>query len=474
MQNKFHIIALLLLFRASAIIAQIPAQWRLTGTVSDPDGVPVRGASILLDERVKATSDAVGNFSVYFEAKPTTITVRRIGYLASKINLDTLRWQNQRARIEIVLDSDNPVLNEVVISANPIQKIFEEDFLTELLDYGFVGGNLLLLVREKKQYFLRYTSNDASIVYSEMRLPNVGAHRIFTSCTGGQHVLGTNVAWEISWTKGQLDTFPRYDAQSFYRLIEPCQVALDGHYFFRKMLVLNQAVHFYYFGPERKRRPLITIVDSVAEANAMYALDNFASGRPFFIPRPIDRGGSSFARPSSGGTGLTSDDLLETSPITVTGLMKYLNPENNDQIYAFGALQNALLDSIYAPMLLLKGRVYIFDHVNDRTLEVSGPDLELLPTPLTYHRATRWKDELIGDAATGKVYGLFGRTSGGYLLKEVDLRTGAPVDEIPLGNIPFLSNRFKVRNGMLYTIGQPDVNIPNKFLYRVRLEQLKP
>ncbi len=472
MQNKFYVFVLFLLLKASTSSAQLPADWQLSITVSDEYGVPISEASILLDDQLMLITGSNGNVFATMKTKPKVVAVRRIGYLTSRFALDTLQWQNRKAQLDIVLGSDNPVLREVVISSNPIQQIFEEDFSHELLDYSFMGSKLLLLVREKKQYYLRYTSTDASIVYSEMHLPNLGSQRIFASCTGGQHVVGTAGVWEVSLNRGNLDTFPRYEPWQFYRVIEPCQATLDGYYFFRKMLDLNQAVRYTYVGPDRKQRHLMTISDSLAGANAMAALDDFASGGEFFLPRPIDRGGSSFARPSSGGTGLSADDIPVSEPTSIANLMKYLNPDNNSQLYAFGVLQNALLDSVYAPMLLLKGRIYIFDHVNNRTLEVSGPELDLVPSPLTYHRANRWRDELIGDVSTGKIYGLFGRADAGHLLKEVDFATGKAVSEIPLGDIPYLSNRFKVRNGILYAIGQPDVNIPNKYLYRVVLEKL--
>ncbi len=328
------------------------------------------------------------------------------------------------------------------------------------------------MVKEKKKYFLRYTTDEAAVL-SEMRLPtDVEPRRIHTSCTGAHHVVGRTAVWEVGVANDKVDTFPRYEPIKFYQLVEPCQVATDDHYFYRRMGNFNQSAHFYYFGPDRRRRHLLTVMDTVAEQSAWATFERFVTGSPYFLPRPVDRSGGGFAR-TSGGTGLDPEAIAaEAKSLSIPELIKILNPESNDQLYSFGALQNQILDSVYAPMLFIRNNLYVFDHTNHHLVHISGPDMTLRNTPLAYHLQKGWQKDVLHDVANGKVYGLFYQSQKGYSLAEIDLKTGTARSNTAIKDIPFLSERFKVRNGRLYVIGQPDINIPNKFLYRIVLSKL--
>jgi CarboxypepD_reg-like domain len=448
------------------------SNWELRGTITDEYGTPLPGASILTDDITRAVTDATGEFVAPSPTRPKVLAVRRLGFVNYRLKLDTLQWRNQKAYLNITLNTDNPQLQEVVISSSPIQAIFKEDFSHELLDYAFAGPNLLLLVKEKKKYFLRYTTDEAAVL-SEMRLPSdVQPTRIHTSCTGAHHVVGRTAVWEVGIAKDNVDTFPRYEPIKFYQLVEPCQVAIDDHYFYRRMGNFNQSAHFYYFGPDRRRRHLLTVMDTVAEQNAWATFGRFVTGSPYFLTRPVDLGGGGFAR-MGGGTGLDPEEIAaEAKSLSISELIKILNPESNDQLYSFGALQNQILDSVYAPMLLIHEQLYVLDHSNNYLVHISGAEMQLNRLPLSYHLQKGWQKDVLHDVANGKVYGVFYHAIQGYSLAEIDFKTGKSRSNLMVKGIPFLSERFKVRNGRLYVIGQPDINIPNKFLYRIVLSKL--
>lgn len=55
------------------------------------------------------------------------------------------------------------------------------------------------------------------------------------------------------------------------------------------------------------------------------------------------------------------------------------------------------------------------------------------------------------------------------ILKEISPYSGAVLRTLDVSIAPYLSKKFKMRNGMLYFIGQPNINQPNQQLYRVNI-----
>lgn len=436
------------------LLAQSPG-WRVSGIVQDEQGELLPGATVQLNDSVQGITDAAGLFDLRITDKPRQITVRCIGYFPQRILLDTLPFAGQKTGLTIVLHSNAVALPEIAITEKPVEQIFEEDFQTDLLDFVFAGKDLMLLVREGKKYFLRLTDDNGRSI-AALRLPEP-IEQLHQSCTGDFHAVGERWSWEFTLDGRQIDTFPRYPSETFHRLVEPCVLEQNGYYFFRKTGPFRQSVRYIYYDPAHQQHLLAVIRDQVAEDQLLRRYREILYAYMLTIP-DVDR-----------------DDILSgQSPLADP--MQALKPENltkmaetNALLTAIGFFNQLALDSVYAPLIKLGPDLFLLDHVNDQILQFNTDTWRDRTIPLNYHRTPGWGKEVLVDAALQRVYGCFTTKAGYRILKEIDLQTGTSRKSYRLTVIPYLADHFKLRNGILYCIGQPDMNVPNRKLYKVNL-----
>lgn len=433
-----------------------PGEWRITGSVSGESGEPLAGATVAADETAQAVTDSAGTFDLRLLVRPKTLTVRLVGYFPQRIRLDTVTFSGKTARVRFSLVSNAVSLPEVAISGKPVETLYQENFQSNLIDYVFAGKDLLLLVREGKKYFLRLT-NDAGRTLAEMRLPAGHFIQLHQSCTGDFHVVGENLAWEVALSGQKIDTLPRYPAARFHELVEPCVLIHNDFYFFRESGPFRQSVRYFYFDLNQQRHLLTYIRDRGAEEQLTRRYGEILYAYMLTIP-DVDRddiltGKNPLGDPAQA---LKSENLSKMA-------------ETNALVSAIGFFNVLVADSVYAPLFKIGDLICIFDHVNGFLLRFDlalGGDSSV---PIGYHRAPGWRKEMIPDVALDRVYGRFTGQNGGLVLKEIEVATGVVRKEYAPEIAPYLAENFQMRNGYLYFIGQPEVNVPNRKLYKVNL-----
>lgn len=459
----------------TTMLAAQTAHWRIRGMVLNEQGEPLPGAMILADESIRTVSDADGVFELNLETRPRMLSARVLGYFSQRILLDTILWKGRRTALQFVLQSSDMALQEVTISSKPVESVYEEHYQSVLLDYLFAGPDLLLLLREKKTFSLRLVKDNGEQL-ADLALPTAGQHTLHRSCTGAFHLVGDVWAWELAIGQGHIDTFPRYPAQHFYRYIEPCILQKDGYYFCRKMGAFNQSVRYFCIDPQGNIKLLDHIRDLQGERSAWGLYLDFMNKTPFMAPRTYELTGSPFnaAQPAYLFALPEIPLLLEGEPwqvqLAVSTLIRSLDPYNNDQLATLGALQNMTADSVYAPMFCLRDTIVLLDHVNNRLLRLQPETGTNRTDTLYFHRqAGGWRKIVLFDEPLQRLYGFFYTNQSGITLTEINTNTGAGGKSYPLPLAPAIASHFKIRNGTLYCIGQPDINNPNRHLYKFNL-----
>ncbi|MBP6826320.1 MAG: carboxypeptidase regulatory-like domain-containing protein [Saprospiraceae bacterium] len=450
---------LLALFAGLALCSAAQAQtanWSVEGRVLGDAGEPLAGATVTAGDQRQTASDSGGVFSLLLSERTGVLVIRRLGYFPQRIQLDTLHFRNGIARPVIRMISNAISLPEVAVSGRPMESIFRENNRSSLIDYGFAGKDLLLLVRTGKKYSLRLTT-DAGEVLAELGMPADNLNILHQSCIGNFHAVGAGWAWEIAFDGQHLDTLPRYPAALFHQLVEPCVTVWDDCYFFRQCGPFRQSVQYSYVDEGQQKHVLATIHDEIAEQQMLRRYREILAAYMRTIP-DVDQ-----------------DDIL-AGKTPLTDPMQALKSENllkmaesNELVAAIGFFDQMAADSVYAPLVGMGEWLYLFDHVNDQLFRFEPVTRERRSVPLVYHRSQGWRKEVLADMVLGRVYGRFLEKGGETVLKEIDLGSGAVKKEYALTIIPYLADRFRMRNGYLYFIGQPEVNVPNRRLYKLNL-----
>ena len=152
---------------------------------------------------------------------------------------------------------------------------------------------------------------------------------------------------------------------------------------------------------------------------------------------------------------------------TVEGLTN-LSGYDDDQIYRIAELEAIRRDSIYAPLLKINDTLCLFDHVHNNIVRFGPRVAETKVVPMAYHQEKGWVKLLMQDITTNRVFARFSNRNG-LILKEISPVNGQVLKTMELELTPYISDKFKMKNGMLYFIGQPDVNTPNKMLYKMNI-----
>ena len=139
------------------------------------------------------------------------------------------------------------------------------------------------------------------------------------------------------------------------------------------------------------------------------------------------------------------------------------NPATMTQMFF---LQKTFFKPLYSPMFIHQKKMYLFDHANDRLLEFWSKEEAPFEKPISHHKEKGFKQQIISDSQTGKVYALYEKNSR-YSLREINLRTGEPSGNWSVPKA--FPSQFKVRNGVLYFMYKETNYEDVKRLYRMQL-----
>ena len=120
---KFLLQVMLLCFSTAVV-----AQTQISGTVTDNDGQPVPGASVVLDSTTGTVTDFDGNFTLNTsQTPPFTITVSSVGLETNSVTVSSAAQA-----LSITLGASSTELDEIVVSASRIaQRLFESPVTVE-------------------------------------------------------------------------------------------------------------------------------------------------------------------------------------------------------------------------------------------------------------------------------------------------------------------------------------------------------
>lgn len=455
-------------FLLSAFVAAQTPDWRVEGFVKSEAGELLPGARLQIADTVIAITDANGFYQINLPAQPGVLTAACLGYFTQRKTIRTDGFVEQALRLDFVLAQQSTPLPEVRIGAKRTEIIATEDFQTDILDFDLVGEKVLVLVRQRKKYLARLLDPSQHLL-AEIELSGQPG-MLHRSCTGVFHATGAWFAQELIILPGdKLDTFPRYAAADFRKLVEPCVLEQQGYYFFRKRGAFNQSVNYWYVDPAKQRRPLIEIHNEAGRKEAGFALGALLSGAPV-VAGPTNLPPNWQGQPYDEGFNNAQD--IYQGDFSLDHLMTMAN--TNAQIAQLGWIESLRLDSIYAPLLQMAGdTLTLFDHEHDVALRFHPESAKRLrQIPIRYHHDKGWQKKLLYDPVRGDLYAHFA-PAGQHRLRQLNPHNFEPLTDYRLPEVGFFPSQLKVRDGFAYFLSRPSPNDVNARLYKVSIRQNK-
>ncbi|HLP95265.1 MAG TPA: hypothetical protein VK168_14575 [Saprospiraceae bacterium] len=474
-------LCLLAFFGAVSLSAQ-NKMWEVSGIIRSDLSISVPGVSILINDTLRTTTDAFGFFLVRLPTRPRTLTAKRIGYEQLKVKLRDYPFKDRATYLELELQSTITVLPEFTVSAKSVERIFQEDYQHDLVDFELIGKDqILLLSRNKNRYTLQLTADDGTIL-DQIDLPGKTVYQqIYKGCLSTYHVPGLDWAFELRVNDNKLDTLGKYPAVEFDAYILPCAAMVNGCFFFEHRLYNGNAVEFEWMDPSGMYHPLLNVYDeetfSWLQRNVrdFYRKNRFEDREAYFEAMERRQEELSMSRVPP------SPDPSDVEPVKRPGVARVKRDIMQQTMRS--AFRGQLLpivplalDSIYVPMFVIGDSIFVLNHKQNLLLRLEpdsthGRVFEAFQSPLTYHKERGWRKFALVDSHTHRAYGVFRKYINGLTLKEINFETGAAGKSYVISEAPLLCKEYKLRNGILYFLGQPDPEIPNYALYKVDMFQ---
>jgi hypothetical protein len=423
------------LFCLLACIQAFPQQ-SISGTIIDQsNGQPVTFAQVIVKgTELGATTDQNGIFSIKNVSFPFTLVVSDIRYHTQQIRV-------QNSPIRILLKPKVYELDQVVIRPEDIERVLQEPIFS-VIDYGFYDDLIVMAVMKnrKTKAYIRVQERGGKLVL-EKRLPFVPEH-LFEDCLGNLHLLSADSAYQLYYDYVNLHLLYPQSRQYLLSQLEPCKAYFAGKAYFqvptRRGLIQN-----YLSVREGEKKLLYQLADSskLEYLNKEYDLHYFLA--------------------------LKTKKQEPFVKLTVNQINDRL-PEFQDMI-GKDWLDNQILSAKYAPILLLKDHIGIFNFEESQVLTFGEDDALIAKKKMSFHQEEGWTKEVMVDPANGYVYAPT-EIKGEYNFMRIDPSTMRIKRFIPIKNHDFIKN-YQVRDGYIYFI---DRNLQARdsqtySLYRVRI-----
>ena len=380
------------------------------------------------------TTNDLGYFEIRVEVLPTLLYFSHIGYGIDQV----LATKSNRNKIKIFLTPETTTLEEVTISAERIQKVSLGDTLN-VIDYAIIRNRILLVAspfRRQSDQRLYLTDLQGKQLYN-LPVSNMGKRikipehmmpeqiYLFEDFLGSYHVLTRKMVQQIDLSKDSIRLTYTTSYPKFLKYIFPIKA------------MLGESL-FYQTSNKEFNRTFRTGPDAY---------------RPVFIKSIYD-------------------------PLGV--------PKSRDDPERYPRPPGApsyVVKNVSAPIIRLNNEILLFDFFehNIETFDSIGHPKRLIP--IDFHSITRtylwfykerelnqnvFKQKILKDESTGKIYALFHQIGHRALLKEIDPENGNIINEIEIPDLPNIDN-IKVHGDVIYFTYQVKSHPYYTNLYRMKI-----
>ena len=361
------------------------------------------------------TTNEEGFFFVKLQNSNSTVEFTHIVY-----NKTTWQKKNQpESKINIFMEKQVNTLPEASVNAHKVINLVEKKFF-DVVDYEFYGDSLLLLAYSWKDNinpWLIMINNSGDTLF---RNPVKKDGKFYRDCLDNIHLVTKEKAYQLFIEEQSLHMLYPLDPDTFYRILDPCITEIQNKFFIRQWSYHNQVLSYTLVNSKDTSQKTVRVISDEK------ALRMLGDRNRFY---------------SMGATAPTEADLRFE--------------------------EMCFFDPIFAPLLKIKDQVVIFNFVESK-IEIYSDSGELIKeTVITFHKAKGWKENIISDEITGKVYAVF-QGNGLTKVREIDLESGSPLSEIAIPDFKFIKN-LKVRNGELFFLYRMNSPMELMKIYKMSL-----
>lgn len=419
--------------------AQKKEQLTIIGQVSDTDNIPLTNASIVNnDANEGTTTDKNGFFILTLSKQTTVIKISYVGYytLQKKItSSDIEQSKNDTILLPVLLKPKLIELPEVGVQSSNIYKVFNQPN-TNVIDYSFHQHGIMLLLLKEKKYKLELVDESGNTLYETPISKK--ANSLVKDCFGNLHVLCKNNIYQINDSNAQLSLMKGFSIEKFDEYLKPCVANFSETLFLKDYGLHNQSVIYYLIEKESKKERL---VKKIIDEKSMIAVN--------------DHYWQTMTNARTAPSVMAENDFEQ---------QRFARKVEREQWF----YQLVLNRPVYNPLFKIKDSIFIFNHIEDIAYVYSQQGEQQRSFPIKYHYKTGWKNEILIDYATNKIYAKY--MKGGLVyLSQIDHNNGEILNEFKLENHVFPC-KLKIQDGYAYYLFNTKKDFKLQNLYKQQLK----
>lgn len=393
------------------------------GQVYDAENFsPLPGAYIGIRGEVGAYAGENGVFKLTIEGPGSVVlVVKYLGYLSQSIVVDP----SQGKSLSVKMVADPITLAPTLITDQALRKIHPDDEL-HIKDYALIGDQYLMIVHdnEVQQNKLILQGSDGKILAEHYGFGEE-PKSLVKDCIGSYHFLSASQACQIDLVTGALFV-QRGKRSEFDAVVAPCRALLDDTYYFERQMSKYSSGYYYIEKDKLARHGFYLTVDTAS----LITLEDEA---------------------------LMPSRYATTDQLDIDGTPGAFHTILNNNFLA-----DVNCPATFAPLHIVKGKVTIFDHIQNKIVRFDESVKVVKEVPIDYHERRFWEATLVVDEAQMRaftVYFSFGKTT----LAEISLEDGTILRERELPK-KFVSN-IKVKGDEVFFLYKDNIYDPVQRLY---------
>lgn len=424
-----------MIFIAFALKANAQSNPYLKGFVFDEYNKPVKNAQVTLGLSDTKLTNSDGCFVIEVKESNTLLQINYAGYISIAKRISTTKL-NHRDTMVVYFKLEPSVneLNEIEIQYSKIERIFKETI--NIIDFEFYEDNILLLLKEKREYKLKLiTKNDSVISELNLFIKPVGFYK---DCYDNIHVKTTDSVYQFYTNLNGLQLMSGISSQQSLEFLEPCAASTTDQLIFKSMSTYKQVCA--YFAIDKKQH-VSKLIHIASDMDAERYREKFKQG---------NLADAIYAKHVMGDN--THEEQRFARDVQSSGMFfdKVLNAEN------------------YNPLFVRNDSIFIFDHVRDSLFIYSTTGCLIKSALITYHNQKAWGKNIIQDVKTKQMYIVFIK-DGIVTLSLMDCQNGKlmPGREVSDHIYP---EKMKIYNGNAYYFTKQSNDLGNSYLYRQKIK----
>lgn len=400
--------------------------------IDEHSASPITRSHVVVSPQGNATyTNAKGFFSLNVR-RAGSLTVTHVRHETKKVSFDLNVAINDTIWMDIVLAVKTHMLREFTIGTN-IDTVYGSPQYS-VADFEFMGDKLLMLVYEKrleKQSEI-LLANEFGDPIASVIVPNK-ATELYKDYQDRLYVKCEHHVYEVRCNADNLK-LTQVPFKQFYSRLEPCVDSIAESIYFTNYMEEYPGLDYYAF------KPLDSTLHNLRHVEDPFMMELFRSEYKY-----MDIHAQLKAFRAELETGIDRE--------IVAGFMT-----------GFG--KSLYYDPLYAPLLVVKDSVLVFDHYTDHIYRYDTGRQLADSVKISYHHQKKpgqWRKELLKDPVSESVYTLYLKNGINHV-REIDLQSGELKSDFPLSHK--YAEHIKVKDDYVYYIYRPFESLQKKFLYK--------